>query len=176
MDPNDEGTSECGDDGKTEDDMRTVNTRLVEEYAEQIRPLLPLAAKAVGAQSPDSPARMASDKVNTLIREYMDEKGGNMTHLSHELVGDITLAGLRRRLRAARGKTLGTFSTSPKRGTSDPERVKAAADQIRQARALGSKPYRDAVRSVYSDNVSLSAVADELDQSYYSLWSAGTAG
>jgi hypothetical protein len=115
--------------------------------------------------------------VNRYILEYMDERGGNMTHLARELEGDISLPGLRRRLRAARGRTLGNFSTSNKRGSTDPARVKAAADKIRQARDSGNRgAYRQAVREVYAENISLSAVADEVGISYYSLWSAGTAG
>jgi len=161
----------------TEEDMRTVNESLVREYADKIRPHLSLAARAVGVQAPDSPSRQASDKVNGFIREYMDEKGGNMTHLAHELEGHISLPGLRRRLRASRGRTLGNFSTSRKRGTTDPDLVAAAADKIRVAKASGDRnAYRNTVREVYADNISLSAVAEQLDTSYYSLWSAGTAG
>jgi len=163
---------------QTEEDMRTVNEALVREYADLIRPHLALARRAVGVQAPDSPARQASDTVNAHIREYMDERGGNMTHLATELEGHISLPGLRRRLRASRGRTLGNFSTSRQRGSTDPERVQAAAEKISAARAVGKTAYRNAVREVYADNVSLSAIAEHplVKSSYYSLWSAGTAG
>src|SRR4051812_37142976 len=114
--------------------MRTVNTELVNEYAEELRGVLPLARRAVGTQKSDSPARLASNKVNGLLLEYADEKHGNITHLAHALDGEISLPGLRRRLRAARGKTLSSASTSSKRGTKDPARVKWGADKIRLAR------------------------------------------
>lgn len=162
--------------------MRTVNTDLVDEYAEQLRELLPLARTAYGTQGPNSPARQASDKVNELLLEYA-ERGGNITHLSRELDpeehGDagISLPGLRRRLRSAKtGNLLGGVSTSRKRGSKDPERVAEAARKIDNARAIGTASYGQAVREVYSEGISLSAVAKELDMSYFSLWTAGSHG
>lgn len=157
-------------------DMRTVNTQLVDNYADQLRPLLPIARRAYGTQGPNSPARLASVEVNKIIKEYVDERGGNITHLAHALEDQISLPGLRRRLRAARGTPLGSFSTSPKRGTTDPEQVKVAAQKIMNARSVGKTSYREAIREVYASNVSLSAVAEECDMSYYSLWAAGSAG
>lgn len=155
--------------------MRTINESLVDEYAEQLRPLLPLAAKAYGTQGPNSPARQASDEVNRLLLEYVDEKGGNVTHLANELEGTISLPGLRRRLRSARnGKLLGSFTTSRKRGSKDPERVAAAAKKVATARAQGPASYGKAVREVYAEGVSLSAVAKEMDLSYFTLWTAGS--
>lgn len=154
--------------------MRTVNTELVDEYADELREVLPLARRAVGMQRPDSPARLASDKANELILEYVDERKGNVTHLANALEGEISLPGLRRRLRAARGKSLGSFSTSNKRGSTDPARVRAATAKIREARDHSPDAYRDAVREVYADNVSLTAVAEELGITYYSLWTAGS--
>lgn len=150
---------------------RTVNQELVHTYAERLRPLLPLAGRAYGTQRPTSPARQASDQVNEVILEYVD-KGGNMTHLANALEGEISLPGLRRRLRSARGGTLGT--PNRKRGTKDPEQVEQAARKISEARVISSAQYADAVRRVYADGVSLSAVADKLGMSYYSLWSAAS--
>jgi hypothetical protein len=95
-----------------------------------------------------------------------------MTHLANALEGDISLPGLRRRLRSARGGTLG--KPNRKRGTKDPAAVEAAARQISEARVVSSAQYADAVRHVYADGVSLSAVADKLGMSYYSLWSAAS--
>jgi hypothetical protein len=155
--------------------MRTVNTNLVGEYAEQLRPLLPRARRAYGTQGPNSSARQASDQVNVLLLEYVN-KGGNVTHLANELEGVISLAGLRRRLRSARNTRglLGTVSSPRKRGSKEPERVKSAAARVEEARGVSPTAYGDAVRSVYAENVSLSAVADEMGVSYFSLWTAGS--
>lgn len=163
---------------------RAVNTTLVEEYADQIRPLLPLARRAYGTQSQGTPAREASDKVNDLILEYADKRGGNVTHLARELrVGDnesakLSLAGVRRRLRVARGgNQLGQASTTGHlRGSRDPARVKAAASAIETARDQGTASYRIAVEDVKTSGVSLAAVAKELDLSYYSLYSVMNSG
>lgn len=154
--------------------MRTVNKDLVAEYADQLRPLLPTARRAYGTQGPNSEARRASDQVNKYLLEYVN-KGGNLTHLSRELEDLISLAGLRRRLRSARtGNLLGSNSTSRKRGSKDPARVNAAVEKINNARTVGSTSYGEAVRQVYMDGVSLSAVADELGISYFSLWAAAS--
>lgn len=150
---------------------RTVNQELVHDYAEQLRPLLPLASRAYGTQPPDSPPRAASDAVNKIILDYVSH-AGNMTHLAHELDGAISLPGLRRRLRSARGGTLG--KPNRKRGSKDPGHVERAAKEIAAARAISSRSYANAVRKVYAEGVSLSAVADKLSMSYYSLWSAAS--
>lgn len=156
--------------------MRTVNTELVQEYADELRDILPLARRAVGTQRPDSPARKASDQANRLILEYVEEKRGNVTHLANALDGEISLAGLRRRLRAARGKPLGAFSTSNSRGSKDPALVAKAAERIANAKNVSPEAYGQAVRDVYAENVNLAAVADELGISYYALWSAASTG
>lgn len=153
------------------DMARTVNQELVHTYADRLRPILPLAGKAYGTQPPNSPARLASDQVNEIILEYVD-KSGNMTHLANALQGEISLPGLRRRLRSARGGTLG--KPNRKRGSKDPELVERAAKDISEARVVSSARYADAVRRVYADGVSLSAVAEKLGMSYYSLWSAAS--
>lgn len=152
---------------------RTVNQDLVRTYADQLRPLLSLAGKAYGTQAPSSPARMASNQVNAIILDYVS-KGGNMTHLAAELGPEaISLPGLRRRLRSARGGTLG--KPNRKRGSKDPELVEAAARMISQARGTGSSmEYAHAVRQAYAQGISLSAVANRLHCSYYSLWSAAS--
>lgn len=157
--------------------MRTVNENLVVEYADKMRPLLPLARTAYGTQGPDSPARLASDEVNRYLIEYVDRKGGNITHLANELGTElISLAGLRRRLRSARnGRLLGASApASRKRGSKDPARVESAADLISAAREESSHSYGAAVREVYNSGVSLSAVAKKLDCSYFTLWTAGS--
>jgi hypothetical protein len=154
--------------------MRTVNTELVDEYAEELREHLPLARRAVGTRRPDSPERVASDRVNELLLEYADVKHGNITHLANALEGDISLPGLRRRLRAARSRSLGSFATSTKRGSKDPALVRKAAVKIAKAKQESPDAYRDAVREVYAGGVNLTAVAEELGLSYFALWSAGS--
>jgi hypothetical protein len=149
-----------------------------EAYADQIRPLLPEARTAFGSQAPGSPARVASDKVNKLVLEYSKGEGNKMPALAAALDGEISLSGLRRRVRLARateaagkgGNKLGRVKRP--RGSTDLELVEACAELIEEARAKGGKEYGDAVRSAYDQGVALQAIADKLGISYFALWSA----
>ena len=150
--------------------MRQRREELAREYADRIRPLLGLARRAYGQQKAGSPARDASDQVNTLLLEY-DAKAGNITELAEQLDGEIGLAGLRRRLRIARtGRPLGQPRQGSFRGNRDPERITEAADRIK---ALAGTPgYGAAVKDAYEEGLALSAIAKALDCSYFTLWSS----
>ena len=150
------------------------------EISEKIKPLLAQAKTAYGSQAPNSPARKASEEVNALLL-YFVEKGGRLPELASLLEDEISISGLRRRVRIARGidasamqgeeQTVGRVSRP--RGKTDPELIQEAAKAITEAReAGGGKPYGDAVRKAYDDGLSLKAVADAVGVSYYSLWSA----
>ncbi len=142
--------------------------------AKKIKPLLPKARTAFGSQLPGSPARVASDKVNELVLGYADA-GHPMPALARALEPEISLSGLRRRLRLARaagkgGTELG-HSDRP-RGTTDPATVKKHADKIAKARLKGGGDYGDAVRAAYADGVALKPIAEALGVSYFSVWNA----
>jgi hypothetical protein len=150
--------------------MRRRSNALALTCAEQMRPLLPLAKKAYGQQKQGSPARTASDRVNQLLLAY-DQAGGNITELAEHLEGDISLAGLRRRVRVARaGTVLGSNTGKSFRGSRDPAKVKAAVAKIEQV--AGTPYYGTAIKKAYQDGIALSAIAEELDISYYTAWSA----
>lgn len=146
--------------------------------AEQIRPLLSKAKKAYGSQTPTSPARVASETVNAHLFEFVD-KGGKLPELARELEGDISLSGLRRRVRIARGgeqsllegQTQVVGRVARPRGKKDPELITEAVKEIQRARTVGGRMYGDAVRKAYDEGLSLKAIADEIGISYYSLWS-----
>lgn len=149
-----------------------------EAYAQQIKPLLAEASQAYGSQPPGSPARVASDEVNRLVLEYA-ESGAKMPALANALEGEISLSGLRRRVRlaraqkaAGRGKRNQLGRTDRKRGSTDPELVNEAADRIEKARAKGGKEYGDAVREAYDQGIALQPIADKIGISYFSLWNA----
>lgn len=149
------------------------------EFADKIRPSLEMAKKAYGSQAPDSPARQASEYVNAVILLY-SESGGALPELARQLEGEISLSGLRRRLRIARGVDISAMQGEEQvvgrikrpRGKKDPELIKQAAKKIKDAREVGGRAYGDAVREVYDDGISLTAVAEKVGVSYYSLWSA----
>lgn len=131
---------------------------------------MPLARKAYGQQKQGSPARTASDEVNRLLLAY-DQAGGNITELAEHLNGEISLPGLRRRLRVARaGTQLGVTTVRSFRGSKDPKKVKEAVDRIK--RVAGTPYYGVEIGKAYRDGIALSAIAKELEMSYYTIWSA----
>ena len=146
-------------------------------YAEQIRPLLPEARQAFGSKPPGSPARVASDRVNELVLEYA-ESGAKMPALAAALQGEISLSGLRRRVRLARASKAAGEDQSQlgrvkrPRGSTDPELVHQAAQEIAAAREEGGRVYGDAVRRAYDQGIALQPIADTLGMSYFSLWNA----
>lgn len=149
------------------------------EYADKIRPLLANAKRAYGSQAAGSPAREASEAVNAYLLMYV-EANGQIPDLARQLEGDISLSGLRRRIRIARGIDASSMEgkeqvvgrTPRPRGKKDPELVTEAVNKIQAARKVGGRAYGDAVRAAYDDGISLKAIADEIGISYYSLWSA----
>ncbi len=155
------------------------DSAFAELIANKIRPLLPEAKRAYGSQPPGSPTRVASEEVNAYILHYV-QKGGKVPALAHELEGDISLSGLRRRVRIARSQEQAALEgqeqvvgrTKRPRGKTDPEQVKEASERIDIARQKGGRVYGDAVRAVYDEGISLKAVAENLQISTYSLWSA----
>lgn len=149
-----------------------------EAYAQRIAPLLSLAKTAYGSQAPDSPARVASNEVNDLVLEYANA-GNKMPALANALQGEISLSGLRRRIRLARAtKAAQEGGEAPlghvkrERGSTDPQDVQQAAALISEAREQGGRVYGDAVRQAYANGIALQPVADTIGISYFSLWNA----
>lgn len=150
--------------------MRRRSDILAREFAADIKPLMPLARRAFGQQKQGTNTREASDLVNALLLEY-DQAGGNVTQLSEELEGTITLAGIRRRLRVARAGTLLGQSTGRSfRGDRDPVKINEAVERIRQVQ--GTPAYGPAIREAYDAGLALSAIAEQLGVSYYTAWSS----
>lgn len=141
---------------------------LTQDYADRIKPLMELAGQAYGGKRAGSPERDASDEMTWLIGEYVS-RGGNMKRLAEEL--DCAYATVARRVRMARrGSKLGSGVKGRSRPSTDPERVRDAADRLREARERGSDAWIETLDAVYESNVSLRAVASELDMGYYALW------
>lgn len=150
-----------------------------EAVAAKIKPLLADAKRAYGSQAPDSHTRKASEEVNAYIL-YFVESGGRIPDLAKCLEGEISLSGLRRRVRIARGADTSALEGQQQvvgrvarpRGKKDPELIETAVEKIQLARKTGGRVYGDAVREAYDDGLSLRAIADKIGISYYSLWSA----
>ena len=71
---------------------------LLEEYKSKIEPLLPMAKKAFGSRSNESPEHLASRQYTQLLTEYY-AKGGSLVAMAGEL--GVVYAGLRRRVTTA---------------------------------------------------------------------------
>lgn len=163
--------------------MSSDSRAFAEDTAEKIRPLLPQAKRAYGSQPAGSPSRLASDQINVYLLNYVKHRG-NVPALARELEGDISLSGLRRRIRIARaldqalleGENPPVGRVKRARGSKDPEEVHKAVKIVQEGREQGGRAYGEAVRQVYEDGISLTAVAKELGITYYSLWSAQRTG
>lgn len=132
-----------------------MKEQLLSEYADQIRPLLPLAKKAFGARTHVTPAHQASQEYTRLLVEYHD-KGGSLLALAKEL--EVAYAGLRRRIVTANA------SAPSYRGHSaaTPEETAAAVERVRLAKASGTTSYHDQLLKEYEAGVSLGKIASGL--------------
>jgi hypothetical protein len=133
------------------------NELLVNEYAEQIKPLLSLAQRAYGAKTQDTPAHVASRKYTQLLLEY-SAKDGNLGDLAHVL--GVAYSGIRRRVIDARAP----LAEAPAvRRKYDQETFDAALDRVREAKKMGPRSYHKQLSIEYYDNgISLGAIAKGL--------------
>ena len=133
------------------------NKAITDEYAEKIRPLLPLAQKAYGAKSQTTPAHIASRQYTELLVEFT-EKGGSLVDLSQAL--EASYSGLRRRVFTS---SLPTMSNKHGRRKLDQQAIDEAVERVRIARAQSSTKYHAQLATEYYDNgISLSIIAKGL--------------
>jgi hypothetical protein len=133
------------------------NTALTQEYAEKMRPLIPLAQKAYGSKSQNTPAHQASRQYTELLVEFV-EKNGSLIHLAKEL--EVSYAGLRRRVFTS---SIPAMDNKTSRKKIDPETLEAAVARVREAKAAGTVKYHEQLaHEYYSNGISLSAIAKGL--------------
>jgi chromosome segregation and condensation protein ScpB len=125
-----------------------------EEYAQKLKELLPLARRAYGSRSVDSPQHDASREYTRLVVEYY-RRGGSLINLAQAL--GVTYAGLRRRVITAE------ISAPKKRNYSraSQEQSVEAFNRIMRVKELGTvEAYHEALRHEYEDNgISLTKIA-----------------
>jgi len=143
---------------------------LVLEYAEKIRPILPLAKKAYGARTQTSPEHQASRQYTELLLEFQS-KGGSLPQLAVTL--NVAYPGIRRRV-VMNGVSVS--SIKPKTRATRQENLDAA-QRVKQAKEVGVDQYHDQLASEYRNGVSLSVLARELGLSsaaplYYGVQSS----
>jgi hypothetical protein len=143
---------------------------LLLEYAEKIRPILPLAKKAYGSRNQNSPEHDASRQYTDYLIEYK-EKGGSLPQLAKTL--DVAYPGLRRRVIM---QGVNVASIKPKNRATHQENIDAA-DRVKTAKLIGVDQYHDQLAQEYRNGVSLSVLARELGLSsaaplYYGVQSS----
>jgi transposase-like protein len=132
------------------------NTALTHEYAEKIRPLIPLATKAYGAKSQNTPAHVASRQYTDYLVEFTD-KGGSLIDLSREV--GVSYAGMRRRVFTANVPTMKTDT----RRKLTAEECDEAVMRVRVAREQSTAKYHEQLAiEYYRNGVSLSIIAKGL--------------
>lgn len=137
---------------------------LTAEYADKIRPLLPLARRAYGPRDRLTPAHDASRKMTKLLAEYV-RRGGNINALASEL--GVSSPGLRRRVLTADLPVI----RQPRGRLRDPAQVTSAVENVKAARAMSVDAYHDALLREYERGVPMSKLADEMGmKSAYPLY------
>jgi len=129
-----------------------VNTNLVEEYRVQIEPLLPLAKKAYGSRTQDTPAHQASREYTRLLTEFYN-RGGSLPALSGAL--SVAYAGVRRRV-VMQDVTVSKIKPRIKPKT---EGIEDSIIRIKTAKPGTVDEYHDAIAAEYEAGVSLAAIA-----------------
>jgi hypothetical protein len=126
---------------------------LVTEYAEKIKPILPLAKRAFGSRSQTTPAHIASSEYTRLLVEFAG-KDGSLLALANEI--GVAYSGLRRRVVTA------DVSARPPRSRKtvfSSEPIESIIEKIKTAKTIGSREYHAELHSAHSRGFSLSAIA-----------------
>ena len=134
-----------------------TKNELVHEYAETIRPLLPLAKRAYGSRTQNTPAHEASREYTQLLKEYA-EKGGSLLKLASEL--GVAYSGMRRRIFTA-DMTLPSNSSTKRKLTQ--EEIDEAVQRVVVAKIIGTREYHAQLsHEYYQTGVSLGVLAKGL--------------
>lgn len=129
---------------------------LVSQYKAKIEPLFPLAKKAYGSRSQNTPAHQASREYTKLLIEFY-EQGGSLPELAKAL--GVAYPGLRRRVVM---KDVAISKVKPKRKASKSE-LPAAIERVRVARqSKDVNAYHDQLAEEYKNGFSLQDIAKGL--------------
>lgn len=132
-----------------------MSQELVEEYAVLIEPILPIAKKAYGSRTQDTPAHDASREYTRLLTEFYS-KGGSLPLLAKRL--HVAYAGVRRRV------VMNDISVSlvkPKIRVKDQD-IRSSALRVNKAKSQDVDAYHDQLAEEYRAGISLSNLAKEL--------------
>lgn len=126
------------------------------DYIARLEKLLPLAKRAYGSRTNETPAHQASREYTALVTEYY-ENGGSLVALASEL--GVSYAGLRRRVMT---NSLPVLPPRP-RTRMPQELVDEAVERVRNAKVNGStEDYHAQLAEEYTNGVSLAKIAKGL--------------
>lgn len=132
-----------------------MSEELVDKYRPDLEKLRPLAVKAYGSRTTDSPAHTASREYTRLLEEYHNA-GGSLVVMAREL--NVTYAGLRRRVLMANAPIRSERTHSK---TEAPD-FELALERVRAAKSAGSEEYHRQLLTEYENGVSLGKLATAL--------------
>ena len=132
-----------------------MSQQLVEEYASRIEPLLPLAKKAYGSKSQNTPAHEASREYTRLLAEFQS-KGGSLPMLAKKL--NVAYAGVRRRVVMS---DVTVSAVRPKTRLKE-QNIQSAAQRVLAAKETNVDAYHDQLAEEYKHGISLSNLAKEM--------------
>ena len=141
--------------GQNQRKEKTVSEAMLQSYAPKLEKLLPLAQKAYGLRTTDSPAHVASREYTNLLKEYYDN-GGSLVAMAKEL--DVAYAGLRRRVFMIDAPTRSTRTHSK----IEPADFDKSVERVKEAKASGSERYHQQLLTEYDSGVSLGKMAQAL--------------
>ena len=132
-----------------------MNESTFNEYKNQLEELLPLAKRAFGARTHNTPEHRASREYTKILKEFY-ESGGSLVAMSDAL--GVAYAGLRRRvvtfdIPAGPSKTRSRLSA---------EETAEAVERIKVAKADSTEVYHTQLATEYDNGVSLAKIADGL--------------
>jgi len=137
----------------------TDSHALVEEYAQKIEPLLPLAQKAYGSRDRMGPEHDASREYTALLSEFQS-RGGSLPLLAKRL--KVAYAGIRRRVAM---KDITPSSFKPRTTLKTEEEISASAARVLMAKSAGTDQYHDQLAKEYRSGVAFSVLARHLQLS-----------
>lgn len=133
-----------------------LENELVEEYAQKIEPLLPLAQKAYGARTRKSPHHEASREYTSLLSEFQS-RGGSLPVLAKRL--SVAYAGVRRRV-AMQDISASNFKPTVVRKTA--EEIEESLQRVLDAKLRGTDAYHDQLAKEYRAGIAVSVLAKKM--------------
>lgn len=131
-----------------------MKDEILNEYADLMEPLLPLAKRAYGSRATQSPQHDASREYTRLLVEFYS-KGGSLLQLAQRL--GVTYAGVRRRILTAE------IPAQPKGRSSKATEsmILRRAEILKELQASGdTEKYHEAIYTMYEvEKISLAKIA-----------------